>query len=157
MPESSPEIFWLFALIPVDPIVMPPIVAWVAVRPELVRALAPVPIESPVAESVAVFAGVPSVVTERPVDESVDPALEVPATTVPDVVRPESVSVEAPVENDSDVTPVPVMVVVPVSEDPTVRSVLTSAELKDTSVSVSIVIAPLSPTERLMLSPERKL
>ena len=60
------------------------------------------PVEVTVAESVPSF-------TVRPEDESAEPVVVVPANTVPVVVRPESVRLEAPVEKDSEVTPLPVI------------------------------------------------
>lgn len=81
-----------FEILPSVPIDTPPIVAEVAVRPDVVR----------------LFVTDPPLEIESPVDESVAPVAEVPATTVPDVVRPESVSVEAPVVKVSEVTEVKV-------------------------------------------------
>ena len=77
----------------------------------------PEPASNPVEVTDAVF--VPFF-TVRPEDERVEPAAEVPAVTVPLVVRPESVSADAPVEKDSEVTPVPVIWVFEVSS-PTLR------------------------------------
>ena len=89
-----------FEILPSVPIDTPPIVALAAVRlPEIVAAVAvspeevnefPVPTVMPVLLTVVV------------------PAVNDEAEIVPVVVRPESVSVEAPVEKDSDVTPLPV-------------------------------------------------
>ena len=79
----------------------------------------PEPALNPVGVTVAEF--VPSF-TVRPEDVSVEPVADVPAVTEPVVVRPESVSTDAPVEKDSDVTPVPVISVFEVSF-PTVTEV----------------------------------
>jgi hypothetical protein len=85
----------------------PEIAADDAVRPDAVKAFPEVPTVMPELLTVVV----PAVKVL---------ALTLEAVTVPVVVRPESVRVDAPVEKDSDVTPLPVTWVV-VFPDPTVR------------------------------------
>ena len=89
----------------------PAISAFDAASPVFVSVF-PEPALNPVGVTVAEFA--PSF-TVRPEDVSVEPVADVPAVTYPVVVRPESVSTDAPVEKDSDVTPVPVISVFEVS------------------------------------------
>ena len=96
----------------------PSISAFDAASPVFVSVF-PEPALNPVGVTVAEF--VPSF-TVRPEDVSVEPVADVPAVTEPVVVRPESVSTDAPVEKDSDVTPVPVISVFEVSF-PTVTEV----------------------------------
>ena len=96
VPEVNPEMVF-----PVPPILISPTFTCVAESVPLIVAAEAV---SPV--DVSEFPEVPTV---TPVLLTVVvPAVNEEAETVPDVVRQESVRVEAPVEKDSDVTPLPV-------------------------------------------------
>ena len=96
VPEVNPEMVF-----PVPPILISPTFTCVAESVPLIVAADAV---SP--DVVRLLAIVPPFEIERPVDEIVAPVSEVPATTVPDVVSPESVRVEAPVVSVSAVTEV---------------------------------------------------
>jgi hypothetical protein len=94
-----------FEILPSDPIDTPPIVAVAAVRLPAIVA------DDAVSPLVVREFPVPTVMPE--VFTVVVPAVKVSAltldaVTVPVVVRPESVSVDPPVEKDSEVTPLPV-------------------------------------------------
>ena len=105
-----------FPIVAVAAVRFPEIAAEVAVRPEAVRAFPEVPTVTP--ELLTVVC--PAVKVS---------ALTLEAVTVPVVVRPESVRVDAPVEKDSEVTPLPVTWVV-VLPDPTVRESVAVTVLK---------------------------
>lgn len=125
----------------------PAMSAFDAVSPVFVSVF-PEPALNPVGVTVA--ESVPSF-TVRPEDARVDPVAEVPANTVPVVVRPESVRPDAPVEKDSDVTPLPVIFVLD-AVSPTVTEVAAATVVYEGFAEVEIVSVPVLESSALRLS-----